>query len=86
MRNSLENMQQLNEGNISNDERQYRNFCGLVSTYRPNADLNTIKVKKTSKGNWLVLDKDDKKICLVSKVVLSDELVAAKNIKKVECE
>ena len=74
------------EGNITNDERQYRNFCGLVSTYKPNVDLGSIAVKKTSKGNWMVYDKDGKKICLVSKVVLSDELVDAKKIKKIEEE
>lgn len=79
-------MMHLNEGNITNDERQYRNFCGLLSTYRPNVDLKTISVKKTSKGNWVVFDKDDKKICLVSRAVLTDELVDARKIRKIEDE
>lgn len=69
------------EGNINNDERMWRNFRGLVSVYAPKADLDSIKVVHTSKGNWKVVDKDGQKLCLVSRNMLSDELVDSKNIR-----
>ncbi len=72
----------ITEGNITDVERLYRNFTGLVTTYRPNIDLDKITVEKTPKGNWKVYDGDGKKVCLVSKIMLSDELVNKKGIKK----
>ncbi len=72
----------ITEGNITDKERQYRNFLGLVSTYRPNVEIDKITVEKTPKGNWRVYDKSGEKVCLVSKNVLNDELVDAKNIRK----
>lgn len=70
------------ESNITNCERQYRNFCGLVSTYKPNVELDKITVEKTPKGNWRVYDKNGNKVCLVSKFILNDELVDAKKLRK----
>lgn len=75
----------LIESNITNDERQYRNFCGIVKSYRPDVSIDDIHVCKTSKGNWLVHDKDCKKICLISKNILNDELVDSKKIKRCDC-
>ena len=70
------------ESNITNSERLYRNFCGVVSTYRPNVEIDKVYVEKTPKGNWRVYDKDGNKICLVSRFILTDELVDAKNLRK----
>lgn len=78
-------MNMINESNITNSERLYRNFCGLVSVYKPNVDLATIQVEKTPKGNWRVYDADGKKICLVSRAVLNDELVDERKIRKCDC-
>lgn len=63
------------ESNIKDSYRTYRDFCNIVTVYRPGIDIATIKVIKTSKGNWKVLDKDGNKICLVSKNILNDALV-----------
>ena len=70
------------ESNITNCERLYRNFCGVVSTYKPNVEIDKVCVEKTPKGNWRVYDKDGNKICLVSRFMLTDELVDAKNLRK----
>jgi hypothetical protein len=40
------------EGNISNTERKYREFCQMCAGY--GADLETVTVRKTSKNNWAV--------------------------------
>ncbi len=72
----------ITEGNITDQERQYRTFAGLVKTYRPDIDMETITVEKTPKGNWKIYDSTGKKVCLVSKVVLNDTLIDAKGIKK----
>ena len=36
----------INEGNISNTERKYREFCQMCAGY--NIDLDSVTVKKTS--------------------------------------
>lgn len=70
----------INEGNITNDERLIRNFLGMVQTRCKDCSLETIEVCKTSKGNWSV-SCCGKKVMLVSKSILNDDLVAKYNIK-----
>ena len=41
----------INEGNITNDERMFRNFIEMVKTRCKDCSLETIEVCKTSKGN-----------------------------------
>lgn len=42
----------INEGNISNTERKYREFCQMCKGY--NTSCEKVSVKKTSKNNWAV--------------------------------
>ena len=42
----------INEGNISNLERKYRDFCQMCKGY--NVNLEDVEVEKTSKNNWAV--------------------------------
>lgn len=72
------------ESNITNLERQYRNFIEMVNAYSKNTKVENICVHKTSKGNWAVYDESGKKICLVSKFILTDEVVAEYKIKVCE--
>lgn len=72
------------EGNITNNERLYRNFMAMVQVYKKNADEKNITVAKTSKGNWKVFDSDGRKICLVSKNILTDSMVEEYKLKKIE--
>lgn len=69
------------ESNITNDERTYRNFINIVNFRCPNADTTDIKVDRSPKGNWNVYDKDGNKLCLISKSILSDEMVDARNLR-----
>ena len=74
------------ENNISNKERLYRNFVNMGKAYSPKTDEKDIRVEKTSKGNWKVFDANGKRICLVSKSILNDEVVADYNVTKCNCE
>jgi hypothetical protein len=62
------------EGNIHDNERIYRQFIKLVQVYKKDVIETQIKVEKTPKNNWKVMDKDGNKICIVSKNVLTDEV------------
>ena len=72
------------ESGISNDERSYRNFRDIVTAYCPEVDIDTVKVTKTPKGNWKAVDSDGNKLCLVSRNVISDELVDARELRYVD--
>jgi len=62
----------LMEGNISNLERRYRDFCNLCNGY--GVSVGDICVAKTSKNNWAVYD-GDRKVCLISNNILCDEII-----------
>ena len=49
----------LIEGNISNTERKYREFCQMCLGY--NANIEEVSVIKTSKNNWAVYINDKRK-------------------------
>ena len=70
------------EGNINDNERIYRQFIKLVEVYKKDVKENEIKVEKTPKNNWKVMDKDDNKICIVSKNVLTDEVASEYKLLK----
>jgi hypothetical protein len=74
----------VSEGNITNNERLYRNFMAMVQVYKKDADDKSIKVAKTSKGNWKVFDKTGRKLCLVSKNVLTDAMVDEYKLTQIE--
>lgn len=60
-----------NEGNISNGERTLRQVRSIIHGYRPKVDMDSVSFSKTTKGNWMVKDTDDKKICVISKFIMS---------------
>lgn len=73
-------VQFINEGNIDRIERKYREFCGICAAH--NVDPKEVVVYKTSKGNWMVRDKDDNKLFLVSNHILNDDVIEKKDIVK----
>ena len=68
----------IQEGNIDYTERKYREFCGMCKAY--NVDPGAVVVCKTPKNNWKVFV-DGKKVFLVSRNILDDDIIAAKGIK-----
>lgn len=72
----------ITEGNINDNERIYRQFIKLVQVYKKDVIETQIKVEKTPKNNWKVMDKDGNKICIVSKNVLTDEVASEYKLLK----
>lgn len=68
----------INEGNISNTERKYREFSHMCAGY--GADLDQVSVKRTSKNNWAVFI-NDKRRFTASSNILDQEVVEKYNIK-----
>lgn len=68
----------INEGNISNTERKYREFCQMCAGY--GADLEQVCVKRTSKNNWAVFI-NDKRRFTASSNILDQTVVEKYNIK-----
>lgn len=68
----------INEGNIDYTERKYREFCGMCRAFNVNPE--DVVVCKTSKNNWKVFV-EGKKVFLVSRNILDDDIIAAKGIK-----
>ena len=68
----------INEGNISNTERKYREFCQMCAGY--GADLDQVCVKRTSKNNWAVFI-NDKRRFTASSNILDQEVVEKYDIK-----
>lgn len=66
------------EGNISNTERKYREFCQMCLGY--NANIDEVSVKKTSKNNWAVYN-GDKRLFTASSNILDDTTVDKYGIK-----
>ena len=60
----------INEGNISNTERKYREFTQMCAGY--NISLENLCVKKTSKNNWAVYDGDKRKFTASSNILDQD--------------
>lgn len=72
----------LTEGNISNTERKYREFCQMCTGY--NVAVEEVSVHQTARGNWAVC-KGEKRVFTASSNILDEEVVAKYNIKKCEC-
>lgn len=68
----------INEGNISNIERRYREFCQMCKGY--NVNLEDVEVEKTSKNNWAVYI-DGKKRFVASSNILDNNVVEKYNIQ-----
>lgn len=69
------------EGNISNTERKYREFCQMCNGY--NTDVEKVSVRKTSKNNWAVYVLGVRKFT-ASGNILDDAVVEKYNIKLYE--
>ena len=57
----------LIEGNISNTERKYREFCQMCLGY--NANIEEVSVRKTIKNNWAVYINDKRKFTASSNIL-----------------
>jgi len=68
----------IQEGNIDYTERKYREFCGMCRAY--NVKPEDVVVCKTPKNNWKVFV-DGKKVFLVSRNILDDDIISSKGIK-----
>lgn len=68
----------INEGNINNTERRYREFCGMCKAY--GVEPQDVTVCKTPKNNWRVCLGGKKKF-LVSRYILDDDLIKEKGLK-----
>jgi hypothetical protein len=68
----------INEGNIANDERKYREFSQMCMGYNTNVD--EVSVRKTTKNNWAVY-KGDKRIFTASSNILDQGIVEKYGIK-----
>lgn len=62
----------LTEGNISNSERKYREFCQMCLGYNCNAE--EVEVRKTTKNNWGVY-KNGRRIFTASCNILDNQVV-----------
>ena len=71
----------INEGNISNVERKYREFCQFCTGL--GLDVKNICVKKTSKGNYAIFHEEKRK-GTVSSNILDDEVIELYGINTCE--
>lgn len=62
------------EGNISNTERKYREFCQMCQGYGTTVDA--VSVRRTSKNNWAVYVEDKRKFTSSSNIL--DQVVVEK--------
>lgn len=67
------------EGNISNAERQYREFVEMCKAHK--VEPEDITVQETSLHNWKVL-KNGKKVFLASRYILNNDVIEKFKIKK----
>lgn len=71
----------INEGNISNVERKYREFVQMCAGL--GLDVKNICVKKTSKGNYAIFHEEKRK-GTVSSNILDDEVIELYGINTCE--
>ena len=63
----------VTEKNISDQDRTWKQVCGVIKSYCNSCDPDTCTFIKTPKGNWRV-ECDGKKVCIVSKFILTDDI------------
>lgn len=76
----------ISESNITNIERDYRNFCSLVGVYAPGKTVEDIELTKTSRGNYKMYDKSGKFIKLISKNIMNDNIISQYGVALHQCE
>lgn len=57
----------INEGNISNTERKYREFCQMCQGYGTN--IEAVSVRKTVRNNWAVYVGDKRRFTASSNIL-----------------
>lgn len=81
MKDIISSISPIYESGISNAERSYREFCGMLAAH--GLAIDDICVKETPRHNWNVM-KGGKKVFLVSRYILSEEIIEKFKIKKCE--
>lgn len=72
----------ITEGNITNQDRVWKQITGIIYTYYPKCDVSKISVSKTKLNNWRVEDENGKKVCIISRFVLPQDMVDILGIEK----
>ena len=57
----------INEGNISNTERKYREFCQMCQGY--GTSIEAVSVRKTVRNNWAVYVGDKRRFTASSNIL-----------------
>jgi hypothetical protein len=57
----------INEGNISNTERKYREFCQMCQGY--GTSIEAVSVRKTVRNNWAVYIGDKRRFTASSNIL-----------------
>jgi len=75
----------VNEGNITNKERAQKQLRGIILSYNGKVNPDECTYTKTPKGNWRV-DSGDKKVCVISKFVLTPDVATELGIQQPDPE
>ena len=75
----------VNEGNITDVERAYRAYLSLLTAIAPKYTPEELYVVRTPRNNWaLRIKATGKTIRILSKAILSVDLVEAKGLDKMD--
>ena len=64
----------VNESNITNKERTQKQIEGIIKSYNSKVDPKDCKLSRTARGNWRAETSDGKKVCVISKFVMNDDM------------
>lgn len=64
----------VNESNITNKERTQKQIEGIIKSYNSKIDPKDCKFSRTSRGNWRAETNDGKRVCVISKFVMNDDI------------
>ena len=64
----------INESNITNKERTQKQIEGIIKSYNSKVDPKDCKLSRTARGNWRAETSDGKKVCVISKFVMNDDM------------
>ena len=64
----------VNESNITNKERTQKQIEGIIKSYNSKVDPKDCKLSRTARGNWRAETSDGKRVCVISKFVMNDDM------------
>ena len=64
----------INESNITNKERTQKQIEGIIKSYNSKIDPKDCKLSRTARGNWRAETSDGKRVCVISKFVMNDDM------------